>query len=165
MPGSLIFNWRLILSLWLPVSLLTLLILYDCLRYVGLPSPLQRVLRVVSSPFKNFLTVDDLEEPPKRTRKIPAWKNRALVALAISEAAAWLAYGLYVAVSEWSLAIHTCAVSFLVWVRANHTYNRGSSVLNSVVDICRSQSHGSSSSDPTILPDDLIFKSRTIGWC
>ena len=81
----------------LPGVVVLLTLLWDVLSRISWPKPLRNVGRRLWSPFRDFLTLDDLTTELGPAQTPPAWKNRTLVALSSLEAATWaalLAYGL-----------------------------------------------------------------------
>ena len=93
-------------------------ILYDLVSTYPWPHTLWKIAYTLKSPFRDFLTLRDLDSELGPAQKPPAWKTRALVALATLAAAGWvgvLAYGIFGGqLGEWELL--RADAQFFGWV-------------------------------------------------
>ncbi|KAG1864676.1 P-loop containing nucleoside triphosphate hydrolase protein [Suillus subalutaceus] len=98
---------------WCPTAIIILTIVIDFLAHRQLPKIIQVVWSALSAPFRNFITLDDVEGPfdddfPKQVRII-----RVLVSVALVCSIGWLAYfGYAIALREpWTNAL----VASIAW--------------------------------------------------
>ena len=104
-------------AIWLPAGTLLAIILSDIADKDQLTPKLQEKLDALCSPFRNFLTLYDLDTIPGKPVESPPWKTRALASLAITQAAGWLAVALYAGLSADNALVVQCTISILSWVR------------------------------------------------
>ncbi|CDO75190.1 hypothetical protein BN946_scf184866.g31 [Trametes cinnabarina] len=116
---------RLILTTLLPASIALLLLVVDLLARIppsAIPASLRHAAHVITRPFRNFFTLEDLiaEEEGSGPILCPLgrapWKARALAVGAIAESVAWLgvlAYKEEVG-GDWEDRVRA-AVAFLAW--------------------------------------------------
>jgi len=78
------------LDVILPAAIVLLAILFDLLASIPYPRVFHTTWHRISSPFLNFLTVDDLLEPVDRTPKFSQRKSHVLTALASIGFLGWL---------------------------------------------------------------------------
>ena len=82
----------------LPGAIIFVALFHDLASSISQPKSLQTVFAWLSSPFRNFLALEDLSEPVDFTPRWPKLKNRVLVSLASVAFAGWvgwLAFGVY----------------------------------------------------------------------
>lgn len=103
---------------WITCAILLAIIGYDIANKDQLPHPIQKRLDAFSSPFRNFLTINDLDNVPGEPVLSPPWKTRALALLAIMQVTGWLAAATYAAIIENKHLLVQCTISILVWVRS-----------------------------------------------
>ena len=85
--------------------------------------PLRKLFRWLTTPFANFLLLEDLLDPIGKIIKPPAWKQRFFVVLPALEALSWVAtffYTLLVSDSSWLIR---SGVSAILWVRIQRVVN------------------------------------------
>lgn len=85
----------------LPGAIIFAVLLHDFVSSIYHPKFVQAVFRWLSSPFRNFLTLEDLQisEPVDLIPKCPRVKNRFLIGLASISFVSWLGclvFGVYV---------------------------------------------------------------------
>lgn len=83
----------------LPGAIIVAALLYDLASSIYPPKFVRAAFRWLSSPFKNFLTLEDLLEPVDLTPRCPKVQNRFLVGLASILFVSWmgcLVFGVYV---------------------------------------------------------------------
>ena len=66
----------------LPGAIIFAVLLHDLASSISQPKFVRTVCRWLSSPFRNFLSLEDLSEPVDLTPRCPKVKNRVLVGLA-----------------------------------------------------------------------------------
>lgn len=88
----------LILGSAVPSVVIMLILAHDMLTTIELPKPAQKLLRVLASPFTNFLSLNDLEDEPGPTYVPPLWKSRIMAILSAIQAVVWAAFFCYVEV-------------------------------------------------------------------
>lgn len=104
-----------VLGAWVPGALTLIAIIYDGLSSVTWPKGILTAVAFLSSPFQNFLTIDDLKNIGPRTTP-PVWKLRALIALAFVNSIGWLAFLAYVLmIDEAELAVQAL-IAPITWV-------------------------------------------------
>lgn len=104
-----------VLGTWIPACVGLLTVLYDLLSGVHYPRFVQGVFRTLTAPFRNFLTLHDLEDIGDPIPQ-PVWKCRILALLSLVQSFAWLSVLLYAqVVNTPNLAIQSL-VGFLTWV-------------------------------------------------
>ncbi|KZT01395.1 uncharacterized protein LAESUDRAFT_482639 [Laetiporus sulphureus 93-53] len=109
-----------ILGTIIPTVAGLLMLFKDVSSFIPIHKALRRTFRAVLSPFRNFLTLDDLEECPERAPPPATWKRRALVLGAALECMAWIAAFVYArAIDDRSMALEAVVAS-VTWVRAFH---------------------------------------------
>ena len=77
------------LHTYFPVAVIALAFLYDITLALGLPRPIRNVLEWLATPFRNFLTLEDLDEASTATKNRivqPQWKLSIFVALPLLQA-------------------------------------------------------------------------------
>ncbi|KAF9469837.1 P-loop containing nucleoside triphosphate hydrolase protein [Collybia nuda] len=76
----------------LPGGLILFAILHDCMRGLTFPKPLRVLSRRIYSPFRNFLTLEDVMDPAVKVelRGLATTKARVLSGLAFFMSASWL---------------------------------------------------------------------------
>jgi hypothetical protein len=77
------------LHTYLPVTVIVLTFLYDITLALGFPRPIRNALEWLSAPFRNFLTLEDLDEAKAATKNRilqPQWKHSIFVALPLLQA-------------------------------------------------------------------------------
>jgi len=87
-----------ILSILLPTGIVLLALILDIITSIKYPKVLRKAWIRFSSPFRNFMTLDDLLEPVGPTVKPSELRIRILAALAVVSLVGWLAclaYGVY----------------------------------------------------------------------
>lgn len=90
-------------------------ILHDALSSITWPKRLLGVAALLSSPFQNFLTIDDLKDiGPSKTPAV--WKTRALTALAFVNSVGWLAFLAYALVIDDAELAVQALVAAIAWV-------------------------------------------------
>ena len=103
----------------LPAGAALLGLTYDLAARVPYPKPVQRVARTLTSPFRNFFTLDDVEAPTPCPLHRAPWKARALVLGSVVQSVGWLAVLAYKQeVGEWPGSVRA-GVALLAWVRAS----------------------------------------------
>ncbi len=118
------FSWRsvqfrtLVLGSAVPSVVVLLIFTYDLLSAIQLPKGFKKLLRILASPFTNFLSLDDLEDEPGPTYVPPLWKIRAMAILSAIQAVAWAAFFCYAEVvgdlgEGWGFE---AGVGFMSWV-------------------------------------------------
>lgn len=103
----------------LPGAVILLTLLFDVLASLPWPKAFRRLGRKLCSPFKDFLTLDDLNSVPGPPQVPPAWKLRTLVVLSTLDAAGWAAvvtYGLLAGDVTGTKSVRG-VVNLLAWVR------------------------------------------------
>jgi hypothetical protein len=83
---------------WLRGAIVFAALLYDLASSISQPKFVRAVFRWFSSPFRNFLALEDLPEPVDLTSRWPKVKNRILVGLAsimFVGWSGWLGFSLY----------------------------------------------------------------------
>jgi hypothetical protein len=76
----------------LPGVIIFVALLHDLVSSVSLPKFVRAVFRWLSSPFRNFLTLEDLLDPVDLTLRYSKAKNRFLVGLASILFVSWMGY-------------------------------------------------------------------------
>ncbi|EMD33950.1 hypothetical protein CERSUDRAFT_117480 [Gelatoporia subvermispora B] len=89
-----------LLCIILPAGSVALILLYDLLSSLYYPKVLRRIARSLSSPFRDFLALEDLEETAEPLGPSAIWKGRSMVVLSVCECVAWAA------VLAYSEAVH-----------------------------------------------------------
>ncbi|KAI0950790.1 hypothetical protein AcW1_008002 [Taiwanofungus camphoratus] len=84
-----------VLGTFLPACVGLLILCYDLLSTFRYPKPVQRAFRTLTSPFRDFLTLDDLEGPIGCAAPTVVWKSRVLAVGAALASVAWLAVFAY----------------------------------------------------------------------
>lgn len=110
---------------YISVSVIVFTIFYDLLIAVRFPGSLRRILKCISSPFDNFLQVEDLEEytSSKPVKLTPArWKLLLLVSLPFLQVLLKISFLSYHAVSGNSGEALRCAIVAFAWV-SRYMYN------------------------------------------
>lgn len=108
----------------LPGGVGLLLLLCDVFSSVRWPLVVRRVLQTLVSPFRDFLTLEDLEEPPHHVESPSTWKARVLVLGSALEAAVWIGVLTYsVLAGDQGLAVQA-TVTATTWVRSNCSTRR-----------------------------------------
>jgi hypothetical protein len=74
----------------LPGAIIFAVLLHDLASSISQPKFVRAVCRWLSSPFRNFLTLEDLTEPVDLTPRCPEVKNRFLVGLASILFVSWM---------------------------------------------------------------------------
>lgn len=100
----------------LPSGLLVLHVLCFVVASVGLPARVKRVWENISSPFRNFLALDDLFDPVDLQRYDTTVRKRFLILLSCIQAACWggsIGFALYLSDFE---SVTLDAVYFASWV-------------------------------------------------
>ena len=108
-----------VLSAALPAAAILLALSKDVLTRASYPAPLRRAARTLSSPFRDFFRLSDLEAPtPAPLHPFRAqWKARVLVIGAVLQSIAALAILAYrEEVGDTHRAVHA-GIVFLAWVR------------------------------------------------
>ncbi|KAF9644674.1 pleiotropic drug resistance ABC transporter [Thelephora ganbajun] len=77
--------------------------------------PLRGLFRWVTTPFTNFLVLEDLLDPVGKTVQPPVWKRRILVVLPAAEALSWIALFFYTLLVPNSLWLIRSGVSAILW--------------------------------------------------
>ncbi|KAH9906597.1 ABC transporter type 1, transmembrane domain-containing protein [Fomitopsis serialis] len=93
-----------------------LLLLYDLLSSIRFHKSIRTVFRRLASPFRDFLTLEDLEEEPHRVDAPEAWKARVLVLGSALESAVWICVLVYGAVVEDKGLSVQAAVAATTWL-------------------------------------------------
>ena len=73
-----------ILHTYLPLTIIAFTLLYDVTISVGAPRPIRNALEWISTPFRNFLRIEDLDETNVATKTritLQPWKLKLFVAL------------------------------------------------------------------------------------
>ena len=107
----------LMLFVQLLAALLVYTVTYDVLSKLVLPKRLQRLTRRVTSPFRNFLTVEDIDGPVSEPSHLPLFTSRVLTSAACLQAFGWfsaLLYGVILHDTSLTLSSATFAAS---WVK------------------------------------------------
>lgn len=102
----------------LPAAIVLFTLFYDLVCFIPWPTPVKALWNVLKSPFRDFLTIDDLETELGPTQTPPTWKARVLVVFSALETAVWaafLAYELF-AGDETKFVLGRAAVSVAAWV-------------------------------------------------
>ena len=111
-------NRAVVLGILVPASAGLLALVSDLLASIPCPKLLVRPARTLTSPFRNFLTLEDLDDTTERPVLVPTWKARAAAVLSALECAAWTAVFAYaLSVDNTPLATQA-AVAVLTWVGA-----------------------------------------------
>ncbi|OCH93071.1 P-loop containing nucleoside triphosphate hydrolase protein [Obba rivulosa] len=79
----------------LPAGTGALMLIYDLFSSVNYPKPVRRFMRTISSPFMDFLTLEDLDESAGTPAPAAVWKHRSMAMLSICECVAWAAISAY----------------------------------------------------------------------
>ncbi|PPQ63821.1 hypothetical protein CVT24_009771 [Panaeolus cyanescens] len=98
-----------------PLLLIFLSLLRDLTSSITLPKPLKASYRLVSAPFRNFLTLDDLLEPVDRTPKPTKTENKWLVVLAAVGFLGWTSCLVYAFSTKNHSLIHQSMVFSISW--------------------------------------------------
>ncbi|KAG1754951.1 P-loop containing nucleoside triphosphate hydrolase protein [Suillus paluster] len=77
---------------WCPAVIIILVIVTDFLARRQLPKIIQAAWRALSAPFRNFITLDDVEGPFDDEFPKQAWICRMLVSIALANSIGWLGY-------------------------------------------------------------------------
>lgn len=109
-----------VLSVFLPGIFIILTAIYDFLSAFSnsYPKAIRTVLSSIASPFRNFLTLEDLEDIDSPLPR-PIWKTRALVSLALVNAVGWLAYFAYAAMKMELAPLLEAVIASAAWVRTS----------------------------------------------
>ncbi|KAF8808123.1 pleiotropic drug resistance ABC transporter [Phlegmacium glaucopus] len=86
------------MNYYLPGGIIIAVLLHDLASSISQPKAVRTAFRWLSSPFKNFLALEDLSEPVDFTPRWPNLKNRILVSLASASFVGWvgcLVFGVY----------------------------------------------------------------------
>jgi len=105
--------------LLLPTAVIAFTLVHDVLVSVepSVPKVAQRIWIYLTSPFRNFLYLEDLEEPVKKLDGPPVQKIRALTILPLVQSIGWLGCFVYACVSrDVPMIIQSLLVS-ITWVR------------------------------------------------
>lgn len=99
---------------WCPAVITILAIVIDFLARRQLPKIIQVTWSALSAPFRNFITLDDVEGPFDDDFPQQIWIIRALVSIALLSSFSWLAYFGYTIVLQepWTNAL----VASIAWV-------------------------------------------------
>ena len=109
---------RLVLTSVLPASAALLGLGLDLFSRLSYPAPVRRVARTLTSPFRDFFTLQDVEAPTPCPLHRAPWKARVLVLGSVAQSLGWLAVLAYEQeVGEWQGSLRA-GVAFLAWVRA-----------------------------------------------
>lgn len=108
---------KLFINTLLPGCVCLLLLLCDVFSSVCWPSVVRRAVLTLASPFRDFLTVEDLEEQPRHVEPPSTWKARVLVLGSALEAVVWIGVLTYsVLVGDQGLSLQA-TVMVATWVR------------------------------------------------
>ncbi|KAG1834405.1 P-loop containing nucleoside triphosphate hydrolase protein [Suillus variegatus] len=104
---------------WCPAVITILAIVIDFLARRQLPKIIQVTWSALSAPFRNFITLDDVEGPFDDDFPQQIWIIRALVSIALLSSFSWLAYFGYTIVLQepWTNAL----VASIAWFYATLT--------------------------------------------
>ncbi|KAG1845953.1 pleiotropic drug resistance ABC transporter [Suillus tomentosus] len=104
---------------WCPAVITILAIVIDFLARRQLPKIIQVTWSALSAPFRNFITLDDVEGPFDDDFPRQIWIIRALVSIALLSSFSWLAYFGYTIVLQepWTNAL----VASIAWFYATLT--------------------------------------------
>jgi len=86
------------ITYYLPAAIIFATLLHDLASSISQPKFVRAVFRCLSSPFRNFLALEDLSEPVDLTPRWPKVKNRILIGLASIMFVGWvgcLGFSLY----------------------------------------------------------------------
>ena len=101
-------------------TLLALLVLVGIfLRSINFPKPLRGIWRRATSPFAQYLSLEDLAEAYGTYVRIepPTWKTRALTVLSSLQAIGWLGYTVFAFSAQLDdEEVWTAAVAAGIWV-------------------------------------------------
>ncbi len=112
-----------ILTTALPAGAALLGLGHDLVSRVPCPKPVQRIARTLTSPFRNFFTLEDVEAPTPCPLNRAPWKTRVLVLGSVLQSLGWLAALAYKQeVGEWQGSLRA-GVAFLAWVRLRFVPN------------------------------------------
>lgn len=95
-----------------------LMLFYDLVSTLRFHKSFRKAFRTLTSPFRNFLTLDDLEDPPGRAVSPATWKSRALALGAVLECVAWAAAFAYAETVGDGKGAAQAIVASVTWVRA-----------------------------------------------
>ncbi|PSR81585.1 hypothetical protein PHLCEN_2v6351 [Hermanssonia centrifuga] len=111
----------LVLGTLIPGCIALLTLSYDLLACIRWPVCMRKLAKRVKSPFRDFLTLDDLQESEPRPVLVPpTWKIRTLIVLSALEAICWAAFFAYCQFLDnagTAYVIQT-GVGLLTWVRS-----------------------------------------------
>ena len=100
----------------LPGAIILASLLLDLASSISQPKIVRAVFRWLSSPFRNFLTLEDLSEPVDLTPRCPKVKNRFLVGLASILFicwTGWLVFRLYIDDHVYAVKLTVQSVSWV----------------------------------------------------
>ena len=86
------------MNYYLPGAIILVALLHDFVSSISQPKHIRTIFRWLSSPFRNFLALEDLSEPVDFTPRWSKLKNRVLVSLASVAFFGWvgcLVFGVY----------------------------------------------------------------------
>ena len=107
----------LLLATILPAAAILLAFGTDVFSRLPYPPALRRAARTLSSPFRDFFTLSDVEAPTPSPLHGAPWKARVLVIGSVAQSIAWLAVLVYrEEVGDWQGGVQA-GVVFLAWVR------------------------------------------------
>ena len=112
------------LSTWLPAAIILSSLLFDLLSSIRYPKISRTLWNWTTSPFRNFLTVDDLLESFERTPEFSTIKNRYLIGLSSVALVGWvgcLVFGISVNDGEYATKALVYSIS---WVSLPCSYSR-----------------------------------------
>lgn len=106
-----------ILGTLLPGVVGLVALVYDLTLTIRLPKSLASTLHRLSSPFQDFLALEDLFDPVDFTNTRSELKNRTLAGLALLDSVCWLAFFAYRALLGDSMLATKSLVASVTWVR------------------------------------------------
>ncbi|TFY64349.1 hypothetical protein EVJ58_g2686 [Rhodofomes roseus] len=109
---------QLFVDTFLPGCAGLLLLLHDLLSSIRFHRSIRTAFRRLASPFRDFLTLEDLEEQPHPVAPPEAWKARVLVLGSALESVAWVCVLAYGAVGEDKGLSMQAAVAAITWLYA-----------------------------------------------
>lgn len=105
-------------ALWFPAILCCVTVVHDLLSRLSFPLPLQRLHRTICSPFRNFLSLDDLGDQLHWKVTRSALQTGGLAGLAFLNCVGWLGYFTYATVLRDTAYIRGGSLATgITWVR------------------------------------------------
>jgi hypothetical protein len=105
-----------ILSVVVPVCVIAISILADVIAALPIPKPLRDLHRRLAAPFRNFLTLQDLSEPPGGIVDVSASKTRILAVSACLASLSSLVYSVLQLFSDHRESAFRAGIISITWV-------------------------------------------------